>query len=556
MAHKKEETTKAKINLFKNIALTFSGGGYRAAAYGLGTLAYLNHVKFKKKPLLQNVKGLSTVSGGTLAGATYAYFMADGKDFNAFYSHFYRMLNKDKLLETALKKLDSDDIWKNSHKKRSLINAFALAYADLLTDGTFEFIKTNKSHLEDICFNATDFSFGLAFRFQTTGDFGNYRLVNSNLTLLSNEMKLADAIASSSCFPIGFEPLVMPDDYISNQDSDAYIAIKEQDDFKKGVGIMDGGIVDNQGIGSIINADTRRKKDKKGYDLIMVCDVGSYFMKPWVPAQIDMDKKGWTKTPIQLFDKIVGFLKSIGWSLLVVVIAIALLVIGFVFKPAPWLFILGGAFSLLAILVVLLSLGIKKLEKEANEFWEWVLSKLPGFMKPLLKYLKNLKLRLYKRMVIERGTSGMKMINDIFLKQLRRLNYNLLYANESLKDRRISSLIYELTEDQYKHNRSDEKGVEEKLKQIAAPGDRIYAAAKIAREMGTTLWFSQEDRDVNRLKNLVACGQFTACYNLLKYCIDLKEKGADVDQKLLDEMIKAFQKDWEKFVKDPYWLHG
>ena len=137
---------------------------------------------------------------------------AKGKEFETFYTHFYNVLNEDKLLGIALEKLASNELWETSYKKQSLINAFALTYAELLTDGTFKDIlkdKNNKSHLEDICFNATDFSFGLAFRFQTTGDFGNYRLKNTNLTKLSVDMKLADAIASSSCFPTGFEPLII-----------------------------------------------------------------------------------------------------------------------------------------------------------------------------------------------------------------------------------------------------------------------------------------------------------------------------------------------------------
>lgn len=233
------EKSNQPINLFGNIALTFSGGGYRASSFSLGILSYFNHVSFKGNPLLENVKGLSTVSGGTLTGATYAYHISKGKDFKSFYNQFYNTLKEDKLLGLALAKLNSDELWKNSHKKRSLINAFALAYTELLTNGTFKDLTDNKTHLEDICFNATDFSFGLAFRFQTTGDFGNYRLKNSNLDLLSNDMKLADAIASSSCFPTGFEPLVMPDDFVSDHKSDAYIAIKAQKDFSTGVGLME-----------------------------------------------------------------------------------------------------------------------------------------------------------------------------------------------------------------------------------------------------------------------------------------------------------------------------
>ena len=104
----------------------------------LGVLSYLNEVQFKNSTLLNQVKGLSTVSGGTLTGATYAYANKKGKKFDKFYAEFYKVLEDDQLLKIAVQNLDSQELWKNSHKKRSLINAFALAYAKLLTNGTFK----------------------------------------------------------------------------------------------------------------------------------------------------------------------------------------------------------------------------------------------------------------------------------------------------------------------------------------------------------------------------------------------------------------------------------
>ncbi len=51
---------------------------------------------------------------------------------------------------------------------------------------------------------------------------------------------------------MGFEPLIFPDDYYKDQDSPEYVALKATADFKDGVGIMDGGIADNQGIKSML----------------------------------------------------------------------------------------------------------------------------------------------------------------------------------------------------------------------------------------------------------------------------------------------------------------
>lgn len=551
-----KENSHQTFQLFENIALTFSGGGYRASTFSLGVLSYLNQVKFKKGTLLEQVKGLSTVSGGTLTGATYAYDMALKKKFKVFYVEYYQKFEKDELLKIATEKLGSDSIWKDSHKKRSIINAFALAYAELLTDGHLKELKEHKSHLEDICFNATDFSFGLAFRFQTTGIFGNYRLQNLNLSFLSDEMKIADAIASSSCFPMGFEPLIMPDDFVSDHKSDAYIAIKTQKEFKLGIGIMDGGIVDNQGIGSIMIADTRRKKEGKPYDLIMVCDVGSYMMDPWEPSKTEIDKNASYWTPKIIFKSILKNLNSNWWFWLPLIISAALLFYGFQYKAGLGYFISGGAMGMFALLALGLKILIEKLENKLLSTWDWLMSIIPDFIRDKLVNFENLKLRLIQRMLEERATSAIKMISNIFLKQIRRLNYNLFYTDENLKNRRITTLIYELTKEQYKYGESDEKEKDEDRQQIKDPGDRIYASALIASKMATTLWFSDEDKKVHRLKNLVSCGQFTACYNLLKYCIDLKNSKAKVDNDLLDKMIKIFNADWENFINDPYWLHN
>ena len=552
---KEEKSLTPKIDLFENIAVAFSGGGYRASSFGLGVLSYLKQVQFKDNALLEQVKGLSTVSGGTLMGATYAYAMAKGDRFEKFYTDFYKVLDEDKLLGLALQKLDSDALWKISHKRRSLINAFALAYNELLTNENFQYLKQNKSHLEDICFNATDFSFGLAFRFQTTGRFGNYRLNNRHLNQLSGKMKIADAIASSSCFPIGFEPLLMPDDYVSDHNSETYKSIKEQPVFKNGVGIMDGGIVDNQGIGSIMNAEVRRVNDGKPYDLIMVCDVGSYYMDAWEPSEIEMDRLGWSKSPKQLFNLLVEKLKLSWWLWLPLIISFGLLIFGFMNLPSVGLFIGGGAMAMFALFAIALKYFIGKMEEKSLRFWSWMMGMVPKFMKGKLKRFQNLKLRLIQRMIEERGTSSLIMISDIFLKQIRRLNYDLLYKDESLKNRRITTLIYELTEEQYQKGDSDEKEMDIKEELINEPSELIYDAAKIACEMDTTLWFTEKDREVSRLKNLVACGQFTACYNLLKYCMDLKKSEVNVDAILLDKMIEIFQADWNKFIKNPHYLH-
>ncbi|MEM6380082.1 MAG: patatin-like phospholipase family protein, partial [Bacteroidota bacterium] len=246
---------------FRNIGLCFSGGGYRATFYALGIVSYLNQVDYKGQPLLNAVKALSTVSGGTLLGVAYAKAVQQKDyEFKTFFKTFYNTFTpeNDVLLSTAIAKLKDDNVWKeHPYKKRSLINAFALTYIEMpLFSGSFEYLKEETiKQLEHVCFNATDFSFGLTYRFQNSGWFGNSPLYKNNkkeVNALRDKVKLGDAVASSSCFPVGFEPLIFPDDYFEDHNSADYKNLKGLDLFIDGVGIMDGGIADNQGIDSML----------------------------------------------------------------------------------------------------------------------------------------------------------------------------------------------------------------------------------------------------------------------------------------------------------------
>ena len=59
------------------LALCLSGGGYRAAAFHLGTLHYFDRVG-----LLGNLGALSTISGGSLLGGMYLLSLADDEPFD------------------------------------------------------------------------------------------------------------------------------------------------------------------------------------------------------------------------------------------------------------------------------------------------------------------------------------------------------------------------------------------------------------------------------------------------------------------------------------------
>ena len=168
---------------FKSIGVCFSGGGYRATAFSLGVLDYLNRIEFEGKPLLDNVIALSSVSGGTITAGLFAASNSKGDSFDTFYSKLYSFLKEDKLVDEATTRFMDDEYWKTTTRSRSVINGFALTYHEKLVAESFKDLKPEKikGHLKYVCFNATEFSYGLTFRFQNVNKFGNYELKGDQL---------------------------------------------------------------------------------------------------------------------------------------------------------------------------------------------------------------------------------------------------------------------------------------------------------------------------------------------------------------------------------------
>ncbi|MFM7401712.1 MAG: hypothetical protein ACKO4W_12500 [Bacteroidota bacterium] len=69
---------------FQNIALSLSGGGYRAAAFHLGCMTCLHDSQHEGESLLKKLCVLSSISGGTITGVVYAHTLAGGRLFSGF----------------------------------------------------------------------------------------------------------------------------------------------------------------------------------------------------------------------------------------------------------------------------------------------------------------------------------------------------------------------------------------------------------------------------------------------------------------------------------------
>ena len=92
---------------FNTIAIGLPGGGFRAASFSLGILSFLN-----KCNLIDNVKTISTVSGGTITGAKFAQMSSlNEPNFKNFYDEMYNFLQEDALMKNAMCNLTNDKIF-------------------------------------------------------------------------------------------------------------------------------------------------------------------------------------------------------------------------------------------------------------------------------------------------------------------------------------------------------------------------------------------------------------------------------------------------------------
>lgn len=404
---------------FQNIALTFSGGGFRAAAFSLGTLSYLDRVRLKNgERLLDHVKVISTVSGGTITGVSYATSLSDKETFSQFYDKLYSCLEGQKLLNSAMEILKGDPSKLVSYKRKSLINCFAQAYQEITVKKFSDLFPGNNlglGHLEEVIFNSTDFNFALPFRFQNKGKFGNGNLTKK--TSIVNEVKknifLSDVIAASACFPVGFEPIIFPDDFMS-LDSPEAKELKKLKHFENGVGLMDGGIVDNQGVNSILLSQERRVKNPASngepLDLIIIADVASPYLEPWTRSVDEMS--GWRNQAYSNYGwDIFNFIRDNISRNVYILAAVALaLFSGGLFTDKPiWregLLTLGTSLgTICGLLIFARKYGKQYLIKEAKEEVDNLIGKIPKTYRPLVNNFSGIRFGVLERMLKERASS-------------------------------------------------------------------------------------------------------------------------------------------------------
>lgn len=558
--------SKIPANPLAKIALSCSGGGYRAASFHLGAMSYLNRLHYRGSPLLENVKMISTVSGGTITGAVYALKKQEGKSFKEIYDFLMEKLHTLDLVKLSIQKLNPEEKLKNPGKRKNLINAFAELYDEHFTGGsTFEVFSTMKSHLEAVVFNSTEFSNAINFRFRNKGSglFGNKMIpVDQSASL---EVKLSDAIASSSCFPGGFEPMIWPHDFVHDK-SFQLKALMQQD--PSGTGLMDGGIYDNQGTQSILMY--RRGEDIPYFDLIIISDVTSPYMDPFKPWQ-EKNKQGFGNLTLNIFSsKAKKISRCINVYLLVIAAVLVLIPLFWKYSNTfcTGLFLgLGGIpLTLLLLKRLIILFATSAFQKGKNILFKLI----PEFYRKKLSALKIEELSIHRAetLLLDRLNSVITLLVSVFLKVVRRLNYADLYNDNKFAYRRISNLVRELTEDDFTGKNpikiitkdSAETKVNSQLKgdYNTVVGRNIKMVAEEAAGFGTTLWFSDDDQLHNMLDKLIATGQFTMCYNMVDYLEQIifgEDNGfGALDTQTQGDLKKLYEDclaDWKLFKEKP-----
>lgn len=539
----------------KNIALAFSGGGFRAAAYSLGCLKYLDRVNIDGVPLLQNVKYISSTSGGSLTNLVYSSFIFNGSNLDDAYKLLNKEMTADHLLAEALHILNTPSAWKGRDvKSRNLINAFSMAYDRIFNGQDFSIFNTisNNPHLEEICVNATEFTNGLPFRFQSQnangyfpkGKIGNRFIYFTQAGIPDAQyIKLADILAASSCFPSGFEPMILPKDFanenVSEQQLDTalfyqansftldkynHLSILSDEDFhdKRQFGVMDGGVDDNQAIDAFFRADARRvANNMPPFDLFISCDVASPFMDGYT---LPVQKSKW----YDIFS-----IRSVLLLLLAMALWLPVLFIADKGLWSPWEYITGTISGLFGFLIVLYMLSkIKSLFSKPKQESSW-----GRLFKKFRSEFAKLSLGFVRQMIASRLKSVFILSNDIYLKQIRRMYYESLFNNPNYKGHIIQNTIYDLSEvtmSQHKLN----------------PSPALVAVAEKARNMGTTLWFDEKHESEDMRRSIIAAGQFTTCYNLI---LHLKQQAllAPLPPNL-QRLMNDLQNHWKQFCINPF----
>lgn len=193
------------------VAVTLSGGGARAAAFGFGVLTAMQRAHYQWKgrdtTLLSATDVVSGVSGGSIMAAYFAAYGVEG--LPRFEQAFLRQNFQNSLIRQALHPGNLVDLTSPWIGRSHLL---ARRLDDLYGGMTFGDVERRPRHPQ-LFITATDMSLGTSFEF--TWD--HFSLICSDLS----SVPLSFAVASSSAVPLLLSPMTLHNYADRCKDADA-----------------------------------------------------------------------------------------------------------------------------------------------------------------------------------------------------------------------------------------------------------------------------------------------------------------------------------------------
>lgn len=554
MARPKDCTTGKKLQ----IALTLSGGGYRASVFHIGVLSYLYHLKLDDgSRMLDHVTVMSTVSGGTITGVNYLLALAKEESVIEHLAGLFEKIKSSNLADCLLQR-----IAKNKRKATlSTIKELGNVYDDVFfesKDQTFSDILriVQNSSVHHFSAYATDITNAMPFRFQAVKDCYDKAVIGNEYWEIKKEragkMRIADIVAASSCFPMVFEPINYPRDFFE------YDEKEEQAQTNMQIQLMDGGIIDNQGVDYLYEANSQMvdggDENEKGIDFAIISDAASSAkedtMSPSESFWLQLLRKG----RISLLYMSLWFLKvkimALGKNVSINEAQHVITILVFLFGALSWccrdsalmLVIFASLSCTSLILTGLIIIGkcyAPSALKKSNQY------RIP---KSLIWKISILQ---YQRQLKKRYKSFSKVVSTVMMGHIRRRNLRMILENTRWTNRVIVPCISALSSNaDWKQNETSSK-LMTKATELMGYSDR-------ASNFHSTLWFSKADIDSLIPEKILACGQFSICYEL--YLWALRHKGNQpnmtkvLGQLKTDSMIERLKEDWEQFKENPDWI--
>ncbi len=497
------------------IALCLSGGGYRAAAFHLGTLEMLDELGLRDR-----IKVVSALSGGAIFSACYAIALCEGTDFETFARGFKEKLATTNPLTDAFDALPTSG---TNTQPPSLIRSLADAYADQDFIGQMRFAELMRSDEvpADLIFGTTEFRSGKAFRFQMSRrskpNIGN-RPPLDIADVVAEDMRLADIVAASSCFPAAFEPMLFPNDF-SWTEPLVQVQQKLTPALQDGVPLMDGGIYDNQGVDGAL-AVYRRKGMEVG--LLLVCDTSARDDDCYQPPT-NQQRGGPKLSTLRQIGQ--GFFFS---SLLS---AIALVAKAFFEVRQEDFALLDTILFGLPVLVCLaMAFTLRRIDQRITIEQARIHQQTSVALWPNLSQLRLLD---FVDLLNARLLSLISLTNNIFMKRVRSLIQTSLRIGDKYRDRVISNQIYDLD--------LNRKTLFEENPWLK-PTEQVATMAREAETVPSAVWFDNRQQ----LDNVIACGRATTCFSLLSFLLQ-KEQEALQDPTTPEAQLFAQAKSqWEQ----------